>query len=189
MNKSQYKRYKTRLKRQRINVIFNYSSLKLTPDMETVLNKGLNFAILPLCLDLTQVLTDFKRFERTMIWTEFWYGRESEKKKKPIFKNTKSPNHLKNYLTSVKSELLDPRNRNKAKCNIPENELKAIQDLIKLQKERKIMIKVCDKGAGIIILDFEAYMKACHEHLESETPDGEKYYTQVTQSTMKKAKT
>jgi len=89
----------------------------------------------------------------------------------------------------VKSELLDPRNRNKAKCNIPENELKAIQDLTKLQKERKIMIKVCDKGAGIIILDFEAYMKACHEHLESETPDGEKYYTQVTQSTMKKAKT
>ena len=35
-----------------------------------------------------------------------------------------------------------------------------------------IIIKVCDKGARLIILDFDKYIKACHEHLESETPDG-----------------
>ena len=35
------------------------------------------------------------------------------------------------------------------------------------------MIKVCDKGAGLIILDVDKYMEACHDHLESETPDGE----------------
>ena len=39
---------------------------------------------------------------------------------------------------------------------------------------------MCDKGAGLIILDFENYMKACHEHLESETENGGKYYIPVT---------
>ena len=59
--------------------------------MQKVLNRGLNFAILPLKLDLTQVLVDFKRFERTMIWQEFWFGKtqESEEYKPPIFKEKK----------------------------------------------------------------------------------------------------
>ena len=60
--------------------------------MENVLNRGLNFAILPLKLDLTQVLVDYKRFERTMIWQEFWYGRDQEKSqyKPPLFKEKKN---------------------------------------------------------------------------------------------------
>ena len=81
-------------KKQRINVIFYYSTVKLTQDMENVLNRGLNIAILPLNLDLTQVLTDFKRFERTMIWKEFWYGRENENGRKiPMFKQKKTIYH------------------------------------------------------------------------------------------------
>ena len=47
----------------------------LTQPMESVLNRGLNVCIMPLKLDLTQVLVDFKIFERTMIWREFWYDR------------------------------------------------------------------------------------------------------------------
>ena len=62
--------------------------------------------------------------------------------------------------------------------------MKAIKELIKLQKEQKIIIKVCDKGAWLIILDFEKYMKACHDHLESETPNGDKYYVAVTDSAL-----
>ena len=54
--------------------------------MEKVLNRGLNFCILPLNLDITQVLVDFHRFERSMIWYEFWYGREKQNKPTPIFK-------------------------------------------------------------------------------------------------------
>ena len=77
MTKNRYKRYKARLLKQQVNVKFDYSSIKLLKDMENVLNKGLNFAILPLKLDLTQVLTDFKRFERTMIWKEFWHNRDT----------------------------------------------------------------------------------------------------------------
>ena len=93
LNKNQYKRYKARIRKQQVNVILNYSKVQLTKDMETVLNRGLHFAILPLKLDLTQVLTDFKRFERTMIWKEFWHGRDNvNNQKRSIFK------HKKNYL-------------------------------------------------------------------------------------------
>ena len=45
--------------------------------MQNILNRALNFAILPLKLDITQVLVDFNRFARAAIWQEFWYGREA----------------------------------------------------------------------------------------------------------------
>ena len=45
------------------------------------------------------------------------------------------------------------------------------------------MIKPCDKGAGIMILDYLVYMRACYEHLmlEKILSDGEskKYYCRV----------
>ena len=75
------------LKNKDESVVFNYSNLVLSEPMEKLLNRGLNFSILPKKLDLTQVLTDYKRFERSAIWHEFWYGRESdqEERKEPIF--------------------------------------------------------------------------------------------------------
>ena len=133
--------------------------------MKTLLNRGLSFSILPIKLDLTQVLVDFKRFERSAIWHEFWYGREKDENyKPPIFKTEKRnlpKNHttskdLKTYLGAVKSEI--PRNRNPVKCNLPEEEIAALKELIRLQRERVIIIKPCDKGAGIIILDFKLYL-------------------------------
>ena len=179
-------------KKQEISVVFNYSKIKLTAAMENLLNRGLNFSILPLKLDLTQVLVDFKRFERSVIWQEYFYGRDKdEDQKAKIFKSNKTnlpknykiPDGLKTYLGSIKSEIMDHKNRNDVKYNLPKNEIEAIKELIKLQKERIIVIKPCDKGAGIIILDFSVYMKACYEHLASEKlmSDGEvkKYYLEV----------
>ena len=104
------------------SIVFNYSSIQLTTDMDSLLNKGLNFCILPLKLDMTQVFTDFRKFERSMIWHEFWFGREEvTNKEEPIFfkqktnmpKGHSTPEELKVFLSSVKSELSDPRNRNK----------------------------------------------------------------------------
>ena len=55
--------------------------------MESVLNKGLKFAILPLRLDITQILTDFRRHERSIVWKKFWHGKENYMKyKPPMFK-------------------------------------------------------------------------------------------------------
>ena len=53
-------------------------------------------------------------------------------------------------LNSVRSEIMDPRNRNQVKCDIPQEEVSALKELIRLQKERVITIKATDKGAAIV---------------------------------------
>ena len=164
--------------------------------MLKVLNRGLKFAILPLKLDISQVLTDYRRFERTMVWTEFWFGRETEEYIQPIFKQKKhnfpikhnTPRGLQNYLAAVKSDLVDPLNRNKVASNISIEEKEALKTLMKLQKERQIVVKPCDKGAGIIVLDFQEYLRACMEHLEAETATGDPYYRLVNESVLEEAK-
>ena len=169
--------------------------------MEKVLNRGLKFCIQPLKLDLTQVLVDFKRFERNMIWQEFWYGRKQEGEyNPPIFKtkkdnlpkNHKTPKKLKGFLGAVRSEIMDPQNRNKVPSNLPPEELKALKELIELLKDKQIIIKPCDKGAGIIILDFDKYMEACNKHLTSLQVDKEgedkPFYIKVDELKLNEAK-
>ena len=142
--------------------------------MKTLLNRGLNFSILPKKLDITQVFVDYKQFERSVLWKEFHFGKDNQETyERPIFRIQKTnlpqkhstPELLKTFLSAVKSDISDPRNRNSAECNLPPKELKALKDLINLQKERQIVIKACDKGAGIIILDFDEYLRACYKHL------------------------
>ena len=183
------------------SLVFNYSSVQLTEDMSNLLNRGLNFSILPLKLDITQILVDFRKYERSIIWHEFWFGRETENEyEKPMFKTHKTlmpknhttPKGLLMYLNAIKSELLDPRNRNKSECNIPPGEVLALKTLVRLQRERVIKIMACDKGAGIIILNFEEYLKSCYEHLESvqKQADGttKPYYIQINEIEIEKAK-
>ena len=61
-----------------------------------------------------------------------------------------------------------------------------------MQKHRKIVVKPCDKDAGVIILYFEEYMRACKEHLESEKVDTDgnatKYYVVVNEQILEQAK-
>ena len=98
---------------------------------------------------------------------------------------------MKIFLNSVKSEILDPENRNKARPNLPPDELKALNELIDLQRNRVITVKPCYKGAGIIILDFEEYVRSCHEHLDSVQPqvDGSSkpYYEKVCEDSLHSA--
>ena len=173
--------------------------------MEALLNRPLNFSVLPLKLDITQLLVDFNRFARAVIWHEYWYEREkTEEYKKPIFrvkksnlpKNYATPKGLKTYLSAIRSEIMDPRNRNVEKCNLPPHELAALKELIQLQKERKIVIKAADKGAGIVIINFKDYMTACYEHLLSSIPnqsssneEPKMYYKAVNEFALENAKT
>ena len=58
--------------------------------MKKILNRGLKFSVLPLKMDLTQLLTEFRRHERTMVWKEFWYNSENDEAyEAPIFKEKK----------------------------------------------------------------------------------------------------
>ena len=91
-------------------------------------------------------------------------------------------------MSSIRSEIMDPRNRNQEECNLPPDEIIALKQLIKLQRERTIIIKPCDKGAGILILDFNEYLKACYEHLFSSLSDTKQYYEKVDDLEEERAK-
>ena len=71
-------------------------------------------------------------------------------------------------------------------------QITALKELIRLQRERKIIIKACDKGAGIIIINFNDYLRACYEHLlgriEATGELPEFYYKQVSEIFLDKAK-
>ena len=195
ISKTKFRKQQSIKRKENISMIFNYSKVKFTCDMEKVLNRGLNFAFLPKSLDLTQILSDYKRFERNMIWQEYWMDKHSEGEKANIFnlkktnlpKNYKVPHGLKVFLNSVMSEILDPLNRNKAKPNVPLEEFRALKDLATLEDQRLIVIKQCDKGAGLIILDFDEYVKACEEHLHS-TQDNRPYYVEIEEKHVEEAK-
>ena len=96
------------------------------------------------------------------------------------------------FLCAMKSELIDPKNRNQVECNLPSDELEALKILIQLQRDRIITIKPCDKGAGVIILDFEEYVNVCNEHLNllQENPNDEMkpFYHKIDSSQLDEAK-
>ena len=52
-------------------------------------------------------------------------------------------------------------------------------------------MKECDKGAGVIILDFNHYIDACYKHLNSQQqqPDGstKPYYNKVDELKLMKS--
>ena len=188
------------MKRQKVSVVFNYSSIELTPAMETLLNRGLNFAITPLKLNLSQVLCDFQKFERTIIWQEYWANQPQSEYVAPIFKKQKTnypskhptPQGIKMFLNAAKSEISDIKGFNKTRPNLPPQEQKALHQLVNLQRERKIVIKPCDKVAGIIILDFDAYIESCNTYFSStqKQHDGSEknYYEKVSSDTLDVAK-
>ena len=118
-------------------------------------------------------------FKRALIWNEFWFCRESEDQTDMIFKKEKDkypqnysvPEDLETFLSALTSGIQDSRNRI--------TEQQALKELEKLQKEKHIVLKACDKGAGILYLDYNEYVKACYKHLTSSQSDGNFYYTQV----------
>ena len=83
---------------------------------------------------------------------------------------------------------MDPKNISKVQSDLPDDEEEALKILIKLQKDRKIVIKPHDKGAEIIILNFDDYINACEDHLNSKTPTGEDYYKEINLSDIERAK-
>ena len=79
------------MRKQHVSVVFIHSKIIFTESKESVFKRGLNFCILPLNLDITQILVEFNRFERTMRWQEFWHGKLKEGEvNPPIFKLRKT---------------------------------------------------------------------------------------------------
>ena len=69
--------------------------------MNNLLTHALNFSLLPIKLDITQLLVDFNRFSRAVIWAEYWFESEQDKNyTAPLFK-TKKLNLPKNYSSPI----------------------------------------------------------------------------------------
>ena len=48
-----------------------------------------------------------------------------------------------------------------------------MKELIRLQREKVITIKSCDKVAGIMVQDFSEYLEVCQDHLNSNQDNNE----------------
>ena len=178
-------KYRKRMNKEKsktpISVVFNYSNIELTPSMIKLLNRGLNFCVMPAKVNLSKLMSDFRKFERKMRWTEFF----SEKKDDstydpPIFKiekqnlpkNHVQPRLLQVFHSSIEVDLQDRSQWNReflntSRSNLPQEEMKALQTLIELQKNRIITIKPADKGAGILVMNCNDYIESCNSHLQS----------------------
>jgi hypothetical protein len=194
MKRPKWKKVQDKKKSIEISAVYNYSNLVLTEDMKNVLSKGLNFCVTPEQINLTELLVDFRKFERSMKWKEHFKDEiEEEEWKTEIFPKEKTnlppknSKHLETFLTGIKSELRGTT-LNKSTSNIPKSEVEALSTLVKMQKDCEIVIKPCDKGAGILICDYTKYVEACNEHLISVTATGEPYYEKITEKYLTKAK-
>ena len=111
MKRKSWKKKQDKLKKVPINVsaIYNFSTLTLTLDMIKVLNRGLNFCVAPLKLNLTEILVDFRKFERKLRWREFWADEEGNiensewkpeifPKNKTTFPTTRASTGLSNFI-------------------------------------------------------------------------------------------
>ena len=59
--------------------------------MQRLINRGLNFSILPSKLDITQTLAEFRKYEQAIIWHEFHHGKgDTNEFKEHIFKEEKT---------------------------------------------------------------------------------------------------
>jgi hypothetical protein len=183
-------------KTKTVSAIYNQSSITLTKPMESLLNRGLNFCVTPHNINRTEILVDYRKFERSMKWREFFSDQEKEDQNNPkpeMFKTEKtnlppkSSQTLQNFLTGIKSEMMGTA-PNKSRPNISVSESEALKSLINLQKTCQIVIKPCDKGAGIFICNFKDYIKHCEDHLTSTTENGQRYYKEIAISELDDAK-
>ena len=69
---------------------------------------------------------------------------------------------------------------NKFSKNITKEEDTALKTLIRLQREKQIVIKPVDKGGGLTIMDHDDYVGACVKELNSKTVTDEPYYRECT---------
>ena len=200
IKKRVWTRRQRKFRNKGVCLYFNYSTIQITKDMDKLLNRGLNFSPSPGKVNITELLIDIDKFIRSHLWKEFFYLNQPPNRKQPIVKNVKTnlpknhrtPENLKRFLNATTSELLDEKNRNPVIKNLSAEETEALKQLTDLQKNRIITIKPADKGAGIVILNFEDYIKSCNDHLTSKQnqPDGtySNYYEKIGEDSLTQAK-
>jgi hypothetical protein len=192
-NRKFVRRGKYRKKRKKIDktlkesLVTNYSNTFITKDMQGLLNRGLNFAVTPKNVNTTQVVAGFEKMGRAMKWREHYHNKpppEENNSLEPSNSHRREPwtppkyslpkgapsKEIQDFITGTLNCTLGSDLR-KVNCNLPENEQKAMQKLITLQKNREITIKPTDKTGGIAVMDTEDYIKGMEIILDAKHRD------------------
>ena len=142
-------------KHSKDNLIFNYSSHLLTPAQESILMKGLNYALPPKKLKYEDYLLDFELLMRSVNSSSCCKDSEVD--------------NFKTKLRDIGHSSLSFYNSKKRKLeNITEEEHNAIKELASLED---IIIQKADKGNVIVILDRTTYV----ERIEALLSDTSKF--------------
>jgi hypothetical protein len=72
IKRNQWKKIQDKKKTTPITPIYNYSKIELSESMTKVLSRGLNFCINPKKFKTTEMLVDYRKFERKLKWKEFF---------------------------------------------------------------------------------------------------------------------
>ena len=192
--RQKYKRKQDKKKKSPINLVTNLSSMELSNDMLKVLNKGLNYCVVKGKPNMSGMLSNFKQFERKLRWKEFFFDTDNDTSQTlPLFRKEKTnmpPNtspDLHTFISSIRSELIGSK-LNKVRPNLSTGEREALEELVQLQRRRRICIKPADKGSGIVIVNFDDYEKSCEQHLRSTTTTNAKYYEEISAAELRHAK-
>jgi hypothetical protein len=73
-----WRRKQIKKTKEQITAIYNHSNLTLTEAMKKILNRGLNFCVSPLTLNITNILVEYRKYERTVKWVEFFADKDTE---------------------------------------------------------------------------------------------------------------
>ena len=168
----------------------NYSSVKLTPAMKSVLNKGKTFVLDRTHCNLVDMSAGVQRMTRDMRWDEFFQkqAKDSEDeedtseevdgdnemeervlkdrvRKCNLPRGHRPPQAQLDFESANRLNLLSPRNLKKISLNSTEQQRAALKDLVTLQRERVLVIKPADKNPGLTLMDFADYDKAVRAKL------------------------
>ena len=141
--------------------------------MESLLNKSLSFVPTPKHFDKTNIEAGLQKFKRSLLWREYWHDSicttQSDTKVKQVFfdkckTNLPPPSHhtpvdLSRFIQAVDSDIIGSE-PSKYRKNYTKEEEKALEQLVKSQKDRTITIKPNDKTGGCSILNTEDYIAA-----------------------------
>ena len=205
--RSSYQKLKKKEAMKKIStLVFNLSDFQMTKHMENLLNHGLSFVPVPNKLNITQIKTELDRYERSILWKDFWFENKNEhsneetdyvksvlKSNKTNFPVSRASSQLRMYLNSIHSDVVgscSKRHETKKKYNLSREERAAIQSLKEAQSSGTITIKECDKGGGVCIMNTEDYVNEMNTQLTTVFKNNDEteshFYTPVTKDVLEK---
>lgn len=146
------------------NVVINLSSYSLTVAELSLINKGLGFVPTHFKPKISQINDDLLRFERKLQLFYFFKEKYGDDSSAPCIgvlegNSTWWPKKLNPHITkmcyNIKQDCYKSLSKSKSKPNLTKNELDALETL---KNNKNIIIKKCDKGGGIAVMDADSYL-------------------------------